>query len=143
LATTDFEPSDARRAFPCFDEPAMKAKFKMTMWRDTKYHNVSLFNSRLIKSKNVTDPADGIEWSVDEFGETLPMSTYLVAFVVCDFAYKEKLSPEKNVTVQVYAKPQSILDGAFGLEEAAKIIDFYSSYFQIQYPLDKTSKLYS
>ena len=50
MVSTDFEPIDARRAFPCFDEPAMKAKWQLKMLRHKNF-TTSLFNTPLIKSE--------------------------------------------------------------------------------------------
>ena len=106
LATSHFEPTYARRAFPCFDEPELKAKFLMTIT-----HNRGLqafFNMPKKGSSEVRNKPDLVR---DEFEETvevrplplsrtpmpslivfLQMSTYLVAFVVCDFATIDKVS---------------------------------------------------
>ena len=81
IATTHFEPTDARAAFPCFDEPELKAKFQLTMVRD-KTH-LSLFNMPLVKSMEYPEDSNLVQ---DVFQESVKMSTYLVAFVVCDYA---------------------------------------------------------
>ena len=64
-----------------------------------------------------------------------------MAFVVSNFKKITTYSPVKNVTIEVAARPQAIDngDGDFGLQEAAKIIDFFSNYFQTDYPLQKSS----
>jgi len=84
LATTHFEPTDARAAFPCFDEPHLKANFTMSLVRDP--HQIALFNTEKIGEESFKN---GL-LRVDHFATTVKMSTYLVAFVVCDFAKKSK-----------------------------------------------------
>lgn len=77
MAATQFQPTDARRTFPCFDEPALKARFTFTLVHDPKL--ISIANMP-IKS---TEKKDG--WQFDHFEKTPRMPTYLLAFVVCDF----------------------------------------------------------
>ena len=83
MATTQFEATDARAAFPCFDEPEFKSKFIVTLVHDKEYKALS----NMPVERTVTRPEDGFVES--HFEESLKMSTYLLAFIVCDFAYKE------------------------------------------------------
>ncbi len=71
------------------------------------------------------------------------MSTYLVAFVVSNFDMIQTKSPKHNVLIELAARPEAIAkgDGDFGLNEAAKIIDFFSDYFNVQYPMSKSSNI--
>ena len=75
----------------------------------------------------------------DEFQETVEMSTYLVAFVVCDFVTISKMS-EKNVNVSVIASKDKIDQAHFALESATKIMDYYDEFFGVEYPLPKQGK---
>lgn len=135
MATTDFEPVDARRAFPCFDEPAIKANYSFTMIRHKSFTS-SLFNTPIVETVAIDS-----EWLMDHFKPTVKMSTYLVAFVVSNFENVTKVS-EKGVEINIVARPQAIAagDGDFALEETAEIMDFFADYFDIDYPLDKSSK---
>ena len=87
IGTTQFQPTGARQAFPCFDEPGLKATFKMSIVRDKKH--IALFNMPLNKTEDYKNGR-----VVDRFQESVKMSTYLVAFVVCD--YKSKKGKTKS-----------------------------------------------
>ena len=81
LLTTHFQPTDARAAFPCFDEPAAKANFTLSMVREKQH--ISLFNMPKVSSSPYGLESQGL--MRDDFQSSVKMSTYLVAFVVCDF----------------------------------------------------------
>ena len=78
IAVTQFEATDARAAFPCFDEPDMKAGFTLTMIREPRH--VALFNMPKV---NTEELEGGL--LQDRFETSVIMSTYLVAFIICDF----------------------------------------------------------
>jgi len=88
MATTQFEATDARRAFPCWDEPAVKATFHVTL--NVPVGRVALSNMNVISEKPVED---GARVEV-EFATTPIMSTYLVAFIIGELDYVEDVTKE-------------------------------------------------
>ncbi|XP_076056130.1 endoplasmic reticulum aminopeptidase 1-like [Oratosquilla oratoria] len=130
IAATHFEPTSARSAFPCFDEPHMKARFKLSVIREP--HQLTLSNMPLASSIAV----DGTNLMRDEFMESLEMSTYLVAFVICDYTHKSNVT-HNNVNVSVYAPPGMIDQADYALEVATHILEYYQKFFRVPYPLPK------
>ncbi|XP_015918798.1 glutamyl aminopeptidase [Parasteatoda tepidariorum] len=129
LATTHFQPTLARAAFPCFDEPAMKATFKLTIVHASTLS--AYFNTEMSHSAPY-----GNGESVTVFDKTLKMSTYLVAFVVCDFRILEKLN-EDGVNVRVLVPPDQYSHAQYALDTAANVLHFFRDFFNISYPLNK------
>lgn len=70
------------------------------------------------------------------------MSTYLVAYVISEFKTIKKKSKKYNIEVEVAARPEAVENGDcdYALEQSAKIIDYFSDYFGINYPISKSSK---
>ncbi|XP_068153826.1 glutamyl aminopeptidase isoform X1 [Drosophila tropicalis] len=131
LVTTKFEPTFSRTAYPCFDEPSMKAQFTITVARPsgTKFNVVS----------NMPVASEYIDGDLTEvnFQETLPMSTYLVAFVVSEFDYKSTTVDGTSIEVRVYAPPAQVEKTQYALETGAGILAHYIDYFSASYPLPK------
>lgn len=130
IASTQMEPTDARRAFPCFDEPALKAKFTVTLVADK---SMTCLSNMDVASE--TDIEGGVKKAV-KFNTSPLMSTYLVAFIVGHLNYVE--TKNFRVPIRVYATPdQDIEHGRFSLELAAKTLAFYEKAFDSEFPLPK------
>eukprot|EP00003_Mantamonas_plastica_P004287 TRINITY_DN13392_c0_g1_i1.p1 TRINITY_DN13392_c0_g1~~TRINITY_DN13392_c0_g1_i1.p1 ORF type:complete len:891 (+),score=339.84 TRINITY_DN13392_c0_g1_i1:2678-5350(+) len=139
LATTQFEPADARRAFPCWDEPAVKATFKVTLCVAADRTAVSNMPVVSTKDSKEISEEEG-EKKIVEFETTPVMSTYLLAFVVGDYEFVED-STADGILVRVYTPIGKKHQGTFALDVAVKTLEFFGDYFGVRYPLPKLDML--
>jgi aminopeptidase N len=127
-AATQFEATDARRAFPSFDEPDYKATFDIATTVDKGM--VAISNEKVLSDT----PASGDKHIV-RFATTPKMSSYLAALVVGDFEYVE--GEADGIPIRVYATPGKKEMGRFALETAIQAMKYYNHYFAIKYPYSK------
>lgn len=130
MASTQFESIDARRCFPCYDEPQRKAVFECEL--RVPRHMTALSNMPEASSK---DHGDGTKTVA--FMETPVMSTYLVAFVVSELDHVSALT-KNGVLIRAFTPPGKPHLGKFALECAVAALDAYDETFQIRYPLPKS-----
>jgi len=127
-AATQFEATDARRAFPSFDEPDYKATFDITAVADKG--QVAISNYKVVSDT----PGPGDKHTV-KFATTAKMSSYLAALVVGNFEYVE--GSVDGIPIRVYSTPGKKEMGKFALEVAEQNVGYYDKYFGIKYPYGK------
>ncbi len=130
LASTQFESTDARRAFPCWDEPQFKAVFQVTLVVDRDLTAIS--NARVLRETLLP----GIDKKEVVFADSIKMSTYLVAFIVGEFEGTEPVIVGK-APLRVWAVPGKGHLAQFAKEIGAFSLDFFGRYYDIAYPGDK------
>ena len=132
MAATQFEATDARRAFPCWDEPDFKAVFATTLVIDPTLTAVS-------NSTVASETREGGK-KVVRFADTIKMSTYLVAFIVGRIEATEPVMVGQT-PLRLWAVPGKGHLARFGQDIAAASLSFFESYYGIPYPGDKLDLL--
>jgi aminopeptidase N len=127
-AATQFEATDARRAFPSFDEPDYKATFDITAVADRD--QVAISNYKVVSDT----PGPGDKHTV-KFATTAKMSSYLAALVVGNFEYVE--GSVDGIPIRVYTTPGKKAMGKFALDAAVYVVGYFDKYFGIKYPYGK------
>jgi aminopeptidase N len=127
-AATQLEATDARRAFPSFDEPAYKATFEVTVVADKGLTVIS-------NTKAVSDVDGPTGKHTVRFAQTPKMSSYLVAMVVGNFEYVE--GSADGIPIRVYTNPGKKDLATFGLEAAETSLRYFDKYFGVKYPYGK------
>nr|XP_005019903.3 glutamyl aminopeptidase [Anas platyrhynchos] len=133
IAATDHEPTDARKSFPCFDEPNKKATYNISIIHQNTYE--ALANMPVQQTVQVEDG-----WSRTTFEKSVPMSTYLVCFAVHQFKFVERTS-NRGIPLRVYAQPLQLHTAEYAANVTKIVFDFFEEYFNMNYSLPKLDKI--
>ncbi|XP_031845026.2 glutamyl aminopeptidase [Nomia melanderi] len=137
LAVTQFEPFHARDAFPCFDEPSFKSTFLVRLLHTEKPLYRALSNMPVTKTETMGD--DGSS-TATFFEQSPPMSAYLVAFLVSDFECVESsltILNGSSIPVSVCVRPMYKNKTKFALDVAIRVMEYYLTVFDVDYPMPK------
>ena len=129
MGSTQFEALDARRAFPCWDEPAIKATFSLTLI--VPQHLTALSNMPEAQLQHLPNNKKKVV-----FEKSPKMSTYLLAWAIGEFDSVQGVT-KNGVTLRVFSPPGRAEQGVFALDAGIHALDFYDEFFQVPYPLPK------
>ncbi|XP_037652371.1 glutamyl aminopeptidase [Sebastes umbrosus] len=134
IAATDHEPTDARKSFPCFDEPNKKASYKISITHDENYGALSNMPPAGAPQQL---PHNKLKTS---FQMSIPMSTYLVCFAVHQFDHLERFSA-KGIPLRIYAQPSQLETATYAADTTKVIFDHFEDYFNMSYSIAKLDKI--
>jgi len=135
LAVTQFEAADARRVFPCFDEPAFKAVWQLTL-EGVAPGVVAISNGRVLSD----EPARGAEGRRVVFAPTPPLSSYLVALVLGDLVASDS-NDARGIIIRTWAVPEKSALTLFAQVAAAAVLPLLEDYFGLPYPFGKLDQI--
>ncbi|XP_010890698.1 glutamyl aminopeptidase [Esox lucius] len=130
IAATDHEPTDARKSFPCFDEPNKKATYNISITHNEDYEAISNM------------PVEGSPERISNrkiktsFQRSVLMSTYLVCFAVHQFTFVNRTS-SRGIPLRIYAQPSQIGTAEYAANMTVVIFDFFEEYFNMNYSIPK------
>ncbi|KNC53411.1 aminopeptidase [Thecamonas trahens ATCC 50062] len=139
MAVTQFEPTDARRMFPCFDEPEYKAIFSIAVSHHSSLTALSNAPASTVSPDTSDEVADS-NYVVTRFERTPRMSSYLVAIAVGELASLSGVT-STGVEVKAYAPPALVDQAQFALDVAVDVLAYYEQFFGQAYPLRKLDLL--
>ncbi|XP_014066097.1 glutamyl aminopeptidase isoform X2 [Salmo salar] len=134
IAATDHEPTDARKSFPCFDEPNKKATYNISITHDKDYGALA---NMPMEGTPETLPGNKIKTF---FKRSVPMSTYLVCFAVHQFTFVERNS-SRGIPLRIYAQRAQIRTAEYAADTTKVIFDYFEEYFNMNYSIPKLDKI--
>ncbi|CAH6789074.1 Enpep [Phodopus roborovskii] len=133
IAATDHEPTDARKSFPCFDEPNKKATYNISIIHPKTYSALS--NMPVMREESLDDV-----WNKTTFWKSVPMSTYLVCFAVHQFTAVKRMS-NTGKPLTIYVQPQQKHTAEYAANITKAVFDYFENYFGMEYSLPKLDKI--
>ncbi|XP_074533475.1 aminopeptidase N-like [Halichoeres trimaculatus] len=137
VAASQMHPTHARKTFPCFDEPALKAVFHITLIHPIG--TVALSNGMDTAVVNTT--IDDIPVTQTTFEPSEKMSSYLLAIIVSDYAYINATQGETLIRIWARRKAIEQGQGEYALNVTGPVLDFFQNYYNISYPLNKSDQI--
>ncbi|KAM3964208.1 glutamyl aminopeptidase [Aphomia sociella] len=135
MVASKFQPTYARQAFPCFDEPDFKASYDITLAKPAEYVALSNMNE-ISKAQDKETKTELVT-----FATSVPMSTYLACFVVCDFGFKEidinSNGIGNNFKLRSFAQKDQMHKIDFAQDIGKRATEFYIKYYEVPFPLPK------
>ncbi|XP_068595934.1 aminopeptidase Ey-like [Brachionichthys hirsutus] len=135
VATSQMHPTHARKTFPCFDEPAMKAVFYVTLIHPRG--TVALSNGMETDILDIT--IDGETVTLTRFEPTKKMSTYLLAVIISDYTHIS--ANQGDTVIRIWTRRMAMDQGKYALNVTGSILDFFQLYYNISYPLSKSDQI--